>query len=154
MRTRRGAKVHRRIPRQALWLLPPLGLVVAAFLLPMGAILSHALSAEAWKFATGPYVRRVLTVALQQAALSTLLALAVALPLAWLHHSRRLPAARLQLAVHAAPFVMPVFVIVYGLQTILGSRGWLDGAMGFDALAWLGPMGAVVLAHAFYNYGF
>jgi thiamine transport system permease protein len=50
---------------------------------------------------------------------------------------------------------MPVFVVVYGVQALLGPRGWLQQvAGGRDALSWLGPLGAVAVAHAYYNYGF
>ena len=141
--------------RRTAWLVALPALFVAfGFVLPMARTFGAAASPGALDFATGPYVRHVLKVALQQAAWSTVLALALALPLAWLHHSRRLPWPRLQLAVHAAPFVMPVFVVVFGLQAVLGPHGWLHGATGIDLLGWLGPFGAVVLAHAYYNYGF
>ncbi|MCA1818898.1 MAG: ABC transporter permease [Thermoplasmatota archaeon] len=147
--------------RPSAWLAAlPVAFVAVAFVLPMAQTLAAAGSSvcgtcgTALAYATTPYVRHVLKVALVQAAWSTVLALALALPLAWLHHARRLPWPRLQLAVHAAPFVMPVFVVVYGLQITLGPRGWLHAATGLDALGWLGPLGTVVLAHAYYNYGF
>jgi thiamine transport system permease protein len=130
----------------------PIAFVGFAFALPMALVLVEG--AQAWDFATGPYARRVLSIALEQAAWSTLAAMAVAIPLAWLHHERAVPGGRLQSAIHAAPFVMPVFVIVYGLQGVLGPRSLLEDATGWNLLAWLGPLGTVVLAHAYYNYGF
>lgn len=120
----------------------------------MARVLLAAAAGDAWAWVASPYVLQRLRIAGLQAALSVLATLALALPLAWLHHSRRIPFSRLHLAIHAAPFVLPVFVVVYGLQQTVGRGGWLDDAVGLDALAALGPLGAVVLAHAYYNYGF
>jgi len=121
----------------------------------MGLVLANAGDAAAWHWVTQPYARETLRIATDQAVRSTLLTLAIAIPLAWFYHTRRVPGERLHLALHAAPFVMPVFVVVYGLQTILGPHGWLHNLTGGrDLLGWLGALGAVVLAHAYYNYGF
>ncbi|HUR63193.1 MAG TPA: ABC transporter permease subunit [Candidatus Thermoplasmatota archaeon] len=125
--------------RRAL-LAAPLLFLAAAFAWPLARVLA-AQSGDAWAWALGsPYVRGRLGVAVAQALLSTALALAAALPLAWLHHGRALPARWLHL--HAAPFVLPVFVVVFGLQATLGG-----------VLAAIGPLGAVALANAYYNYG-
>lgn len=137
----------------ALLLAAPAAFLLAAFAWPMLQVLSHA-TADGWAWVASDYTRHRLGIAARQALCSVLLTLALALPLAWFHHARRVPAGRLQLALHAAPFVLPVFVVVYGLQETLGSGGWLHEATGFDLLAALGPFGAVVLAHAYYNYGF
>ena len=99
------------------------------------------LAAGDWAWVAGPYVQGRLQVALLQATLSAALALAVALPLAWLHHRYQIRWGRWHLALHAAPFVLPVFVVVYGLQLVAR-----------PALAT--PLLAVVLANAYYNYGF
>lgn len=103
--------------------------------------------------AESAYVHNRIAIAFEQAALSTVVAMAAAFSLAWFHHRRALPWGRLQLAIHAAPFVLPVFVVVFGLQAILGRGGWVDAATGVAPLAALGPLGAVVLANAYYNYG-
>lgn len=144
----------RRSTASALVLLAvPAAALAVAFAWPMLAVLASA-SPEGWAWLGSDYTRSRLRLAALQAVASVLLTFAIAVPLAWLHHSRRLPASRLQLALHAAPFVLPVFVVVYGLQQTLGHGGWLHAATGFDLLATLGPFGAVVLAHAYYNHGF
>lgn len=136
--------------RRAL-LAAPLLLLAAAFAWPLARVLATQ-SVDAWQWAlASPYVRGRLAVAVQQALLSTALALAAALPLAWLHHRRALPARWLHL--HAAPFVLPVFVVVFGLQATLGAHGPLNAWLGVDLLAAAGPLGAVALANAYYNYG-
>jgi len=137
------------------WLaVPPLALVLLAFAVPIGSMLADAWHPGALAFAASPYVRYIARVSAEQAAASVALAAAAAMPLAWLHHHRAVAGRRVQLALHAAPFVMPVFVVVFGLQDTLGARGWLHASTGWDLLGAVGPFGAVVLAHAYYNYGF
>lgn len=134
------------MPRTAAVLLVgPLAILSVFFGYPVALTLGTALGAgEAWTWAlTHPYVQGRLGTAFAQALGSVALTLLVALPLAWLYHTRTIPLGRLQRALHAAPFVMPVFVMVFGIQAVLG-----------EALPWLGPLGAVVLTNAYYNYGF
>ncbi|HEX2022453.1 MAG TPA: ABC transporter permease subunit, partial [Candidatus Thermoplasmatota archaeon] len=142
-----------RLSLGPLLLAPPALLLAAFYAWPLAQVLADA-TPDAWAWIGTPYVRSRLSTAALQAALSAALALALALPLAWLHHARRIPWGRAQMALHAAPFVLPVFVVVYGLQRAVGPGGLLDDAVGLDLLGWLGPLGAVVIAHAYYNYGF
>ncbi|MHB1260504.1 MAG: ABC transporter permease [Thermoplasmatota archaeon] len=137
----------------AVLLAGPVLAIVVAFAWPLFSIVSSS-TAAGWSWLGSEYALARLRIAAAQALASVALTMAIAVPLAWLHHSRRLPASRLQLALHAAPFVLPVFVVVYGLQQMLGAGGWLHEATGLDVLGLLGPFGAVVLAHAYYNYGF
>jgi thiamine transport system permease protein len=145
----------RNVAPTALLLFAPAAFLAVAFAWPLLQVLSQALGdGDAWRWVASDYTLGRLRIAASQALASVILTLALAVPLAWMHHSRRIPASRAQLALHAAPFVLPVFVVVYGLQETLGRDGWLDAATGVDLLAILGPFGAVVLAHAYYNYGF
>jgi thiamine transport system permease protein len=117
----------------------PLAFLAAFYAYPLAHTLAAA-SAGAARWLGTDYVRARLAVAFLQALLSVALTLAVAAPLAWLHHARAIPWSRWHLALHMAPFVLPVFVVVYGMQLTLGR--------------WLPPLAAVVVAHAYYNYGF
>ena len=140
--------------RPRLLLLAPVAVGLGVFFAwPMALVLREAADAEAWRWLATPYARSRILSAFQQAGLSLLVVLAVAFPLAWLHHHRRIPASRSLLGVHAATFVLPVFVVVHGLQETLGRGGWLDRLAGIDLLATVGPLGAVVLANAYYNTG-
>lgn len=140
--------------RKARLLLLPVAVVLAvAFAWPMALVLGEAASADAWRWVADDYARSRIQSAFTQAGLSLLATLAAAVPLALLHHKRRIAGSRLLLAVHAATFVLPVFVVVHGLQETLGRGGWLDQAVGVDVLAAVGPLGAVVLANAYYNTG-
>lgn len=134
-------------------LIPAAALLAVFFAWPMALVLREAADLSAWQWLAGAYARSRIALAFQQAILSLLLTLALAIPLALLHHRRRIPGSRGLLAVHAATFVLPVFVVVHGLQELLGRAGWLDTLTGFDAFAFVGPMGAVVIANAYYNTG-
>ncbi len=124
-----------------------------AFFRPLLATLTAA-DAEAWRWAAShPLVHSRLLGAAWMASLSVALTLALALPLAWFHHTR-LPRTRAPLAIHAAPFVLPVFVVVFGIQATLGADGWSERTLGINILSAVGPLGSVVIAHAYYNYGF
>ncbi|MEK6986414.1 MAG: ABC transporter permease subunit [Candidatus Thermoplasmatota archaeon] len=133
------------------WLIIPGGFLAFLLLWPLAAVVQQA-SVDGIAWLGTPYVRSRVAGALAQAFLSLLLALAVAVPLAWLHHSRRVAGRRWMLALHAAPFVMPVFVVVFGLQATVGANGWLANLGGPNLLAM--PLVAVALANATYNAGF
>lgn len=132
----RGARL--RLSRAALLALP-LAFLAVFYGYPLARTLA-SVSLPALDWLATPYVVARLRIALLQALLSVALTLAVAVPLAWLHHARRIPAGGALLALHAAPFVLPVFVVVYGIQLTLGRA--------------LPPLAAVVIAHAYYNHGF
>ncbi len=136
-----------------MWLLLPAAFLALFLLIPLIGV-TQQLTPEGLAWLGTPYVRNRITGAVLQAFLSLAMASLLAGPIAWLHHTRRVRGSTWMMALHAAPFVMPVFVVVFGLQATLGAHGWLAAAGGPDLIAWLGPMGAVVLANAFYNYGF
>lgn len=132
----------------------PLAFLLVFFAWPLARTLGAAADADAWRWIASPFVRRHLLIATAQAVATVGAVFVVALPLAWFHHRRRVPGTRTALALHAAPFVLPVFVVVDGLRVLLGSGGWLDSATGIDGLGRIGPFWTIVLAHTYYNYGF
>jgi thiamine transport system permease protein len=142
-----------RVSRYML-LVAPLAFLALFFAFPLARTLGAAADADAWQWAAGPFVRRHLAVAFAQAAATVVVVFAIALPLAWFHHRRRIAGTRAALAVHAAPFVLPVFVVVDGIRGVVGTGGWTDTWFGLDALAAIGPFWTVVVAHTYYNYGF
>ncbi len=133
--------------------LPILAVLGVFFAWPVALVVSKAADPEAWQWVAGAYARSRIALAFEQAAWSLALTLAVAVPLALLHHRRAIPGSRFLLAVHAATFALPVFVVVHGLRATVGPGGWLDHATGFDLMGLAGPMGAVVLANTYYNAG-
>lgn len=143
-------------PRPAgAWLFAaPVAFLLLFFVWPLARVLTAAGSADAWTWIAGEFVRRHLAIAVLQATASTALSLAVGLGLAWYYHRYRPAGTGIALAVHAAPFILPVFVVVDGMRETLGANGWLAALGGPDLLAAMGPFWAVVLAHVYYNHGF
>jgi thiamine transport system permease protein len=142
------------VRRPPLYLIFPLLFLAVFFVLPLGRTLGAALDNSAWQWVASPYASGRMAGAVLQATLSTVVTLALAIPLAWHHHHVQLPWSQAHLAIHAAPFVLPVFVVVGGVRELFGPNGWISALLGQDLLAAMGPLAAIVVAHAIYNYGF
>lgn len=91
-----------------------------------------------------PTLRGVAVFTTWQAALSTVLTVAIGLPAAWVFARFEFPGKRLLSAVTLVPFVLPTLVVGTAFLTILGPRS----AIGIDLT---GTLAIIVLAHAFYN---
>ena len=144
------------------WLAPSLFLGIF-FFYPLARIL--ALGAEAFVVsdsssldgASAWRVFSVLNFTLYQALLSTLLTLAVGLPAAFLFARYRFRGKSFLRLLTAIPFMLPTVVVAAGFNAWLGPRGWLNLALmklfGLDSppVAFIGTLGAILLAHVFYN---
>lgn len=90
---------------------------------------------------------------LLQSALSALISVACAIPLARALARRRFAGRGFLITLLGAPFILPVIVAVLGLLTVFGRSGWINvvlDAVGFPTLSIYGLHG-VVLAHVFFN---
>ncbi|MDD3544188.1 MAG: iron ABC transporter permease, partial [Kiritimatiellae bacterium] len=79
---------------------------------------------------------------------STLLAAALALPLAWLAHTYTFPGQRVFTALLLVPMVLPPFVGAIGLTQMLGPYGALNALLGCGPVDWFGQsryLGVVLL---------
>ena len=93
-----------------------------------------------------PYVFRVLRFTLLQAGLSTILSLALGLPLARaLARQSAFPGRALLLRLLNLPLALPAIVVIIGIIEVYGARGWLGGL--FDIYGLQG----ILLAHVFFN---
>lgn len=136
------------------------GFLALFFFYPFGRILHTSLffsggqgiEAEGWK--------RVLSVTgftFYQAILSTGLTVLVGLPAAYLFARYRFPGKSWLRLLTAIPFMLPTVVVAAGFNAFLGPRGWLNlGLMRAFKLSappipFLGTLGAILLAHVFYN---
>jgi len=82
------------------------------------------------------------------AAGSTLLAVLLAVPLAWINHRFRFAGRSLFGALILVPMILPPFVGAIGLLQILGPYGALNALLGIGPVDWLGQsryMGVVLL---------
>lgn len=137
-----------------LWL-PPLAFLLIFFFIPLGRILALGLSAPV----SGGLktLQGTLAFTVWQAALSTLLTLALGVPAAWLFTHYRFPGASLLRTLTAIPFIMPTVVVAAGFSAFLGQRGWVNlllmRVFGLDAppIPFVGTLGAILVAHVFYN---
>ncbi|MEL7229093.1 MAG: ABC transporter permease subunit [Pseudomonadota bacterium] len=94
-----------------------------------------------------------------QAALSTILSLLVGLSLAWaLSHQRRFAGRGLLVALFSSALVMPTLVVVLGLITVLGRRGWMastsESVFGVSLPFSIYGLGGILLAHTYLNGSF
>ncbi|HZP28612.1 MAG TPA: iron ABC transporter permease [Acidimicrobiia bacterium] len=133
-----GARV-----RTALLLLVPVGFFGVFFAYPIGSILGRGLAPGGSVDLTplthvfsDPGLRGIAWFTLWQAAVSTVLTLAVALPGAYVLARYEFPGKRIVRALVTVPFVLPTVVV--------GSA--------FLALGFQPSLGAILLAHVFFNY--
>ena len=90
---------------------------------------------------------------LLQAALSSLLSVLLAWPLALALSRRQFKGRQLLIVALSVPFILPVIVAVLGLLSIFGHSGILNSLLqffGFPILSVYGLAG-VLLAHIFFN---
>jgi thiamine transport system permease protein len=151
--------------RRWLWLALPLAFLAAFFLYPLGAILNLSLVEDGRltldgvrEVATGSYYWDTLIFTIWQAALSTALTLAAALPSAYVFTRFKFPGKSLLMSLATLPFVLPTVVVAIAFDALLGSRGLLNaglmGLFGLDdpPLALERSLTAILIAHVFYNY--
>ncbi|MBI2076960.1 MAG: ABC transporter permease subunit [Euryarchaeota archaeon] len=130
----------------------PALLILLLFLFPLlevvrlGLVASdpRAVLGELW---TNPYHRNRLVFTFQQAVLSTALTLAAGLPLAWVFAHYEFPGRRALRALFTAPFVLPALVVAVALHSFVGA----SSVLGVDLLGAAGPLGAILVAHVYYN---
>ena len=146
-----------------LWLLPFVFLGIFYFF-PLGSILKTSfersesgIAAPFFEAIQLESVRQVLWFTIWQAALSTLLTLAVGLPGAYLFARYEFRGKSLLQALSTVPFVIPTVVVAAAFYALLGPRGWLNLAamriFGFNAapIHLTNTIYAILLAHIFYN---
>lgn len=90
---------------------------------------------------------------LLQAALSALIAVTLAIPLARALSRRRFAGRGLLITLLGAPFLLPVIVVVLGLLAVFGRSGWVNEALGMAGVPPVAIYGlqGVVIAHVFLN---
>jgi thiamine transport system permease protein len=142
--------------RLFLWIFP-LGFIGLFFFYPLGRILAQSFDLAVLTPENLRLTSQVLGFTLYQAFLSTLLTLVVGLPAAYLFARFDFPGKALLRALTAVPFMLPTVVVAAGFNALLGPRGWLNlGLMtvfGLETppIQFVGTLGAILLAHVFYN---
>ncbi|WP_306116911.1 MULTISPECIES: thiamine/thiamine pyrophosphate ABC transporter permease ThiP [unclassified Roseovarius] len=131
---------------------PGIGAAALVAALILGTLLAVALRAEAGR-GLGPADWAALRFTLTQATLSTLLSVALAIPVARALARRRFRGRSVLIALLGAPFILPVIVAILGLLQVFGRSGWISDLLGLAGLPPLRIYGlhGVVLAHVFFN---
>jgi len=146
-------------------LLTPLLFLTVFFFYPLAVILAVSLAADGQLDLSGfarivqtAYYRETLWFTTWQAALSTLLTLALALPAAYVFTRYRFPGRGLLLSLATLAFVLPTVVVAAGFSALLGPRGLLNDALmrlfGLAAppIQLEHTLALILIAHVFYNF--
>ncbi|MDG3041180.1 thiamine/thiamine pyrophosphate ABC transporter permease ThiP [Roseicyclus marinus] len=124
-------------------------LVTLAVLGPLAAVMARA----DWPLALGPADLAAIRFTLVQAALSAVLSVVLAIPVARALARRDFAGRRMLVTLMGAPFLLPVIVAVLGLLAVFGRAGWINAALAGIGLGRIDVYGlqGVVLAHVFLN---
>ena len=149
--------------RSAQW--APLGFLAVALFYPLSAILARTLG---WggEFPLQPiidvltdrYYLGRLAFTVWQAAISTVLALAIGLPCAYVFSRFEFPGRSTLLALTTVPFMMPPIVMALGFIALIGPSGLINralmGGLGLDdpPIELLHTFAIVLVAHAVYEF--
>jgi thiamine transport system permease protein len=131
----------------------PLAFLAVFFLYPVIAIVGRGLAPD-WSVDLDPVGQVITDAALRhiawftiwQATLSTALTLAVGIPGAYVLARCEFPGRRLVRALVTVPFVLPTVVVGSAFVALLGDGGPL-ASLGLDQ-----TLGAILIAHVFFNY--
>src|SRR3954451_2079561 len=131
----------------------PLAFLAVFFVYPVVAIVGRGLAPH-WSVDLDPVgevvtdggLRHIAWFTVWQATLSMVLTLAVGIPGAYVLSRCRFPGRRLVRALVTVPFVLPTVVVGSAFVALLGDGGPLAG-LGLDQ-----TLGAILVAHVFFNY--
>jgi thiamine transport system permease protein len=153
---------------RGLWyglLLVPILFLAIFFLYPLFSILALSLRPEgSWdvsgfvQIVTSAYYRNTLFFTIWQAALSTLLTIALALPGAYIFTRFDFPAKSLLLSIATLPFVLPTVVVAAAFSALIGARGIINQVLMNLFTLENAPiqlertLAIILIVHVFYNY--
>jgi len=130
-----------------------LALIVAVTLLAFYGLIGFASEGPDWGLLNDSYFQQILWFSIKQAALSALLSLLLAWPLARaLYYLPDVKGRPLFLSLCILCFVMPTLVLITGLVSLLGRNGLISPLLGED---WnLYGLNGILLAHIYLNMPF
>lgn len=129
-----------------------LGAAALVAFLSFGTLLTVALSAERFD-ALSRFDWAAVRFTVFQAALSAILSVGFAIPVARALARRRFPLRGVLVVLLGAPFILPVIVAILGLTAVFGRSGILSqllGLAGLDPISIYGLHG-ILIAHVFFN---
>lgn len=152
--------MNRRLPATLLLWAAPAVFLGLFYFLPVGSILELAartallegLTVNFW-----PKVVRPLGFTLWQAGLSAAATLLIGLPAAYLFARFDFRGKAFLWVLSTLPFILPTVVVAASFNALLGPRGWLNQflmalfALESAPVRLVNSLGAIVIAHVFYN---
>jgi len=144
----------------------PLIFLLLFFYVPLASIFAYGLADERgritlkyiWAVLSNNYYQGVLSFTLYQAFLSTLFALFLGLPGAYILSHFTFPGKKIVSGITTVPFVLPPILVVLGFVLFFGNSGVLNGFLmklfGREepVIRVLYSLKAIILAHGFYNF--
>ena len=135
------------------------GAVACLFLVALigGAVVSllaESGSGNPFDLLIDPYIRRVTVFTLLQAGLSTLISVALAVPVARAMHRRRFPGRHLLIRLFGICLVLPTIVTILGIIQVHGKSGWVNQLLSLlflDGGHYLYGLSGILIAHVFFN---
>jgi len=130
-----------------------------AFALPLFAVLAktNKVPGVILQLISSPYYRGILGLTFKQAGLSTLFAVLLGLPGAYMIGRFRFHGRRLLKSIGTIPFVLPSILVVLGFILVFGNSGLINSLLrlvvpSFKGWRILYSLKAIVMAHIFYNF--
>src|SRR5215510_504141 len=136
--------------RILLWFIP-LAFFTVFFLYPFLRISALAFSQGNFSTLNLNIAVRVLGFTFYQAALSTLITLALGFPSAVLFARFDFWGKSTLRALTAVPFLLPTVVVAASFNSLLGPRGLLSSFSPLPSIPFTGALIAILIAHVFYN---
>ena len=136
----------------------PLIILLLFFIFPVLAIFRYISPAVFIENLGDSYIHSVIGFTFLQAAVSTVAAVLLGLPGAWIMSHVKFRGKRIVSSITTVPFVLPSILVVLGFVLCFGNSGILNTALmrvtGSETppLRLLYSFKAIILAHAFYNF--
>ncbi len=145
---------------------PALLILTFLFFIPLIIVLSKAFVDEHntislkmfWSLLTDPYILRVISFTIMQAGISTIGALVIGLPGAYLLANYSFRGKKIIKAISSIPFILPSILVVLGFVIFYGNKGILNSLLvaifnlESPPIQILYTFSAIILAHTFYNF--
>jgi len=145
--------------RESLILAWPTLFWVLAFALPLSAILARTnrVPEAMMQLISSAYYRGILGFTFKQAGLSTLFAVLLGLPGAYIIERFRFRGRSLLKSIGTIPFVLPSILVILGFVLVFGNSGLINSLMrsaiaDFEGWNILYSLKAIIMAHVFYNF--
>lgn len=144
-----------RLVELALWAVAG-SAAVAILLVPAHLVARVAAAPDAWALVLRPETLRTLIISVALAAVTTVLAVLIAVPIAWLTSRTDMPHRRVWAVLAALPLVIPSYIGAYLFVATFGPRGLvqqaIEGPLGIERLPDVRGFAGAAFVIALYTY--